>query len=72
MNVYPSHYSISLFFKQKLDVPNGVVPTDGCKRGWFVNPLGMEQPLSIMWIFAAIIPAFLAFILMFMESLITA
>ncbi|XP_072047602.1 band 3 anion transport protein-like [Amphiura filiformis] len=59
-------------YTQKLDVPNGLVPTDGCKRGWFVNPLGMEKPMHIMWIFAAAIPALLAFILMFMESLITA
>lgn len=62
------HMSFSL---QKLDVPDGLKPSDVCKRGWFVNPLGINKPLGIGLMFAAAIPALLAFILMYMETLIT-
>ncbi|XP_063962325.1 band 3 anion transport protein-like isoform X1 [Lytechinus pictus] len=58
-------------YTQKLDVPDGLKPSDVCKRGWFVNPLGIDKPLGIGLMFAACIPALLAFILMYMETLIT-
>ncbi|XP_072047600.1 band 3 anion transport protein-like isoform X2 [Amphiura filiformis] len=63
--------AITTVYTQKLDVPNGLVPTDQCKRGWIVNPLGMAKPMQVYWMFAAVLPALLAFILMFMETLIT-
>ena len=58
-------------YTEKLDVPDGLQPTASYKRGWFINPMGMDQPLPIWAIFAAIIPAILAFILVFMESQIS-
>ncbi|XP_033628613.1 band 3 anion transport protein-like isoform X1 [Asterias rubens] len=61
----------SATYTQKLDVPNGLEPTDSCERGWFINPLGIKQPLNVGLMFAAIIPAFLVFILIYMESQIT-
>jgi len=56
---------------QKLDVPDGVQPTAPYKRGWFVNPLGLKVNLPAWTMFAAIIPALLVFILLFMEAQIT-
>lgn len=64
-------FAIKATYTQKLDVPDGLKPSDICKRGWFVNPLGIKKPLGIGLMFAAAIPAILAFILMYMETLIT-
>ncbi|XP_071493333.1 band 3 anion transport protein-like [Diadema antillarum] len=64
-------FLIKAVYTQKLDMPDGLKPSDVCKRGWFVNPLGIEKPLNIGLMFAAAIPALLAFILMYMETLIT-
>ncbi|XP_076821827.1 band 3 anion transport protein-like isoform X2 [Clavelina lepadiformis] len=59
-------------YTQKLNVPEGISPTDVSKRGWLINPLGPpENPLPVWMMFAAILPAFLVFILIFMESHIT-
>ncbi|XP_038047086.1 band 3 anion transport protein-like isoform X2 [Patiria miniata] len=58
-------------YTQKLEVPNGLEPTDSCARGWFVNPLGIKKPISAGLVFAAVIPAALCFILIYMESQIT-
>ncbi|XP_022102760.1 band 3 anion transport protein-like isoform X2 [Acanthaster planci] len=58
-------------YTQKLNVPSGLNPTNSCARGWFVNPLGMHRPIPAGLVFAAIIPAFLCFILIYMESQIT-
>lgn len=56
---------------QKLNVPtDGVKPTSS-KRGWFINPLGMNNSLPVWAYFAAVIPGLLVFILIFMESQIT-
>ena len=56
-----------------LDTPKLTVPktfaTTKEGRGWFINPFGKNPPL--MW-FAAIIPALLATILIFMDQQITA
>ena len=54
---------------QKLDVPEGLSPTDAEKRGWFINPMGDDLPVWAA--FAAVIPALLVFILIFMETEIT-
>ncbi|CAH1788172.1 unnamed protein product [Owenia fusiformis] len=64
-------YSIQDTYTQKLNVPDGLSPTDPKKRGWFINPMGINQPFQVWQIFAAIIPALLIFILMFMEIQIT-
>ena len=62
---------LHLSFFQKLFVPDGFKPTDAEKRGWLINPLGMEKSLPIWAIFLAFVPALLAFILLFMEEEIT-
>lgn len=56
---------------QKLDVPDGVSPTAPSKRGWFINPIGVSQPVPVWVVFAAVVPAILIFILLFMETQIT-
>ena len=58
-------------YTEKLSVPDGLRPTNEELRGWFVKPFGKEEPLPIWSYFAAAIPAFLVFILIFMESQIT-
>lgn len=56
---------------QKLSVPSGFSVTTPSKRGWFVNPLGMNGPFPIWMMAASILPALLVFILIFMETQIT-
>ncbi|XP_078489426.1 band 3 anion transport protein isoform X2 [Ciona intestinalis] len=59
-------------YTQKLNVPKGISPTNPSLRGWFINPLGTpDNPMPVWMIFAGILPAFLVFILIFMESHIT-
>uniref|UniRef100_F6XL93 Anion exchange protein n=1 Tax=Ciona intestinalis TaxID=7719 RepID=F6XL93_CIOIN len=59
-------------YTQKLNVPKGISPTDPSLRGWFINPFGTpDNPMPVWMIFAGILPAFLVFILIFMESHIT-
>ena len=58
-------------YTEKLNMPDGLEPTDSEKRGWFINPMGQEESLPIWAIFAAIIPALLVFILIFIETMIT-
>uniref|UniRef100_A0A0L8HDC4 Anion exchange protein n=2 Tax=Octopus bimaculoides TaxID=37653 RepID=A0A0L8HDC4_OCTBM len=56
---------------QKLEVSDEFAPTAPNKRGWFINPMGMKKTFEVWLIFASIIPAFLIFILLFMEVQIT-
>ncbi|KAL5005957.1 hypothetical protein ScPMuIL_017115 [Solemya velum] len=56
---------------QKLDIPEHFGPTSPHKRGWFINPMGHKQQTEIWQIFAAIIPGFLLFMLLFLETQIT-
>lgn len=52
----------------KLEVPEGVLTLTSQKRtGWFVNPMGIESNTSASSIMAALIPAILVSILLFME-----
>ena len=60
-----------LLLPQKLNVPDGVSPTDSSKRGWFINPLGITDSLPTWTYFAAVLPGMLVFILIFMELQIT-
>ena len=58
-------------YTEKLNMPDGLQPTDSDRRGWFINPMGQEETLPVWAIFAAIIPAMLVFILIFIETMIT-
>ncbi|KAL4217260.1 Sodium bicarbonate cotransporter 3 [Mactra antiquata] len=54
----------------KLEVPEKFQPTRYQDRGWFINPV---SPLNPWWTaIAAVIPAFLALVLIFMDQQITA
>ncbi|KAJ8375112.1 hypothetical protein SKAU_G00056920 [Synaphobranchus kaupii] len=64
-------YGIQDTFTQKLSVPSGFSVTSPDKRGWVINPLGSEKPFPIWMMAASILPAFLVFILIFMETQIT-
>ncbi|PIK59363.1 putative band 3 anion transport protein isoform X1 [Apostichopus japonicus] len=64
-------YFLQVIYTEKLEVPDGLQPTDSCKRGWWINPLGIEHSMNPLMMLSAVIPALLAFILMYMETLIT-
>lgn len=56
---------------QKLSVPSGFSVTAPDKRGWVINPLGMQSPFPVWMMVASGLPAILVFILIFMETQIT-
>lgn len=58
-------------YTEKLNVPEGLSPTRSEKRGWFIPPNGSEIPIPVWIMFAAVIPAMLVYILLFMETHIT-
>ncbi|XP_069490400.1 band 3 anion transport protein isoform X2 [Ambystoma mexicanum] len=58
-------------YTQKLKVPAGLNVSKPTERQWFINPLGLEKEFPIWMMFAAVVPALLVFILIFMESQIT-
>ncbi|XP_021352339.1 band 3 anion transport protein-like isoform X2 [Mizuhopecten yessoensis] len=64
-------YSMQDIYTQKLAISNTFEPTSPNKRGWFVHPLGTKKPIQAYIIFASFIPAFLIFILLFLETQIT-
>nr|QTE04366.1 electrogenic Na+-HCO3- cotransporter 1 [Tridacna squamosa] len=54
----------------KLEVPDKFQPTRFKDRGWFINPVSDKNP---WWVaIAAVVPAFLALVLIFMDQQITA
>jgi len=56
-------------YTEKLDVPEGLQVTNSAVRGWFISPLGTEDsPLAIWAMVAAILPAILLYLLLFMET----
>ncbi|CAG5134592.1 unnamed protein product, partial [Candidula unifasciata] len=57
-------------YVQKLDITDSLTPTSR-KRGWFINPMGIEKTIPLWLTFAAALPGFLIFILLFMETQIT-
>jgi len=61
-------YLIKDTYTQKLNVPDGLEPTDPT-RSWLVNPLNGGFPVYMT--FLAVVPALLVYILIFMESQIT-
>jgi hypothetical protein len=54
---------------EKLNVPKGLSPSDPERRGWFI-PLTGSQPYDFpMWLtVAAILPALMVYIIVFMET----
>ncbi|XP_069108746.1 anion exchange protein 3-like isoform X2 [Argopecten irradians] len=64
-------YSIPDIYTQKLSISDKFEPTSPEKRGWFVHPMGTKKPIQVYIIFASFIPAFLIFILLFLETQIT-
>ncbi|KAG7269564.1 hypothetical protein CRUP_029833 [Coryphaenoides rupestris] len=64
-------YFVDDTYTQKLSVPDGFSVTSPEKRGWFINPLGSQQPFPVWMMFACVLPALLVFILIFMETQIT-
>nr|XP_022325247.1 anion exchange protein 2-like isoform X2 [Crassostrea virginica] len=58
-------------YTQKLKIEDNFEPTDTSKRGWIVPPLGSKGNMSADMIIGASLPAFLLFILLFLETQIT-
>uniref|UniRef100_A0A3Q3GRE6 Solute carrier family 4 member 2 n=1 Tax=Labrus bergylta TaxID=56723 RepID=A0A3Q3GRE6_9LABR len=56
----------------KLNVPSGFSVSSPEKRGWLISPLGSDGQFPVWMMAASILPAILVFILIFMESQITA
>ena len=54
-------------YTQKLSVPGGLSVSSPNRNSWLINPMGVEQQMTAGSIFAALIPAVLVSILIFME-----
>ena len=54
-------------YTQKLSVPDGLSVTSPDRHSWLINPMGVDQPMTAGAIFAALVPAILVSILIFME-----
>uniref|UniRef100_A0AAQ5XCI2 Anion exchange protein n=1 Tax=Amphiprion ocellaris TaxID=80972 RepID=A0AAQ5XCI2_AMPOC len=65
-------YSVEDTYTQKLSVPSGFSVSSPEKRGWLISPLGSDGQFPVWMMGASILPAILVFILIFMESQITA
>ncbi|KAI3364839.1 hypothetical protein L3Q82_001029 [Scortum barcoo] len=65
-------YNIEDTYTQKLVVPKGLVVSNPAKRGWLINPFGEHKAFPVWVMFACCVPALLVFILIFLESQITA
>ncbi|XP_024859073.1 anion exchange protein 2 isoform X2 [Kryptolebias marmoratus] len=65
-------YSVEDTYTQKLNVPSGFSVSSPDKRGWLISPLGFDGQFPVWMMAASILPAILVFILIFMESQITA
>ncbi|NWI95486.1 B3AT protein, partial [Pitta sordida] len=64
-------YFIMDTYTQKLKVPDGLQVTNSSARGWFISPMGLQKEFPIWMMFASVVPAFLVFILIFLETQIT-
>ncbi|XP_047701948.1 band 3 anion transport protein isoform X1 [Prionailurus viverrinus] len=64
-------FSVKDTYTQKLSVPKGLSVSNSSVRGWIIHPLGLYSPFPIWMMFASVLPAFLVFILIFLESQIT-
>uniref|UniRef100_A0A3Q1HTU7 Anion exchange protein n=1 Tax=Anabas testudineus TaxID=64144 RepID=A0A3Q1HTU7_ANATE len=65
-------YSVEDTYTQKLNVPSGFSVSSPEKRSWLISPLGSDGQFPVWMMGASILPAILVFILIFMESQITA
>uniref|UniRef100_A0A3Q4HJQ4 Anion exchange protein n=1 Tax=Neolamprologus brichardi TaxID=32507 RepID=A0A3Q4HJQ4_NEOBR len=65
-------YSVQDTYTQKLNVPSGFSVSSPEKRGWVISLLGSDGQFPAWMMGASILPAILVFILIFMESQITA
>ncbi|KAM9844959.1 anion exchange protein 2-like, partial [Aulostomus maculatus] len=65
-------YSVQDTYTQKLSVPSNFSVSSPEKRGWFISPLGSDGHFPAWMMGASVLPAVLIFILIFMESQITA
>ncbi|KAM3604137.1 uncharacterized protein V6R79_006962 [Siganus canaliculatus] len=65
-------YSVEDTYTQKLSVPSGFSVSSPEKRDWLISPLGSDGQFPVWMMGASILPAILVFILIFMESQITA
>lgn len=61
-------YLVPSVYTEKLVVPEGLSPSDPSKRGWFI---GFSTDFAEWVPFACVVPALLAYILIFMESQIS-
>lgn len=57
-------YFIPEVYTEKLSVPEGISPSDPTRRGWLIS----MGPVPTWLPFAAIVPAILVYILVFMET----
>ena len=56
-------------FTEKLSVPTGIAVTNSTARGWLIPPTGTaDSPLPVWAMFAAVVPAVLLYLLLFMET----
>ncbi len=60
--------SIQETFTEKLKVPEGLQVTLPEARGWIINPLGQLTPLETWMPIAAVLPAILLYLLLFVET----
>uniref|UniRef100_A0A667Y448 Anion exchange protein n=1 Tax=Myripristis murdjan TaxID=586833 RepID=A0A667Y448_9TELE len=65
-------FSVEDTYTQKLSVPSGFSVSSPEKRGWLVSPLGSDGQFPVWMMAASALPGLLVFILIFMESQITA
>ncbi|KAK7877642.1 hypothetical protein WMY93_031654 [Mugilogobius chulae] len=65
-------FSLKDTYTQKLSVPSGVSVSSPHKRSWLVPFFGAEGDFPVWMAAASVLPALLVFILLFMESQITA
>lgn len=64
-------YMVPQTYTEKLNVPEGLAPSNEEIRDWFIPPGGKFQPMPVWVMFGSIIPAMLVYILLFMETHIT-
>ncbi|XP_018565326.1 band 3 anion transport protein isoform X2 [Anoplophora glabripennis] len=64
-------YMVPQTYTEKLNVPEGLSPSDTEHRGWFIPPGGTNQPFPTWLVFATAVPAMLVYILLFMETQIS-
>ncbi|XP_046676842.1 band 3 anion transport protein isoform X2 [Homalodisca vitripennis] len=55
-------------YTEKLKVPEGLSPSNPSVRGWVISPLGLLTPVPLWVAVAAVVPAMLVYILLFMET----